>query len=110
MSDAGIPEFLWIIGWILAIYLAILTLLMPFFVYRIRGETKRITRILMTISFFIQNPPKETANGRMITIKGFDNLVALEEGVYEHSESGARFFGFASYDKNKGIWMINLDG
>ena len=110
MFDAGVPEFLWIIGWILVIYLAILTLLMPFFIYRIRGETKRICRILLTISFFIQNPPRETTNGRIITIRGFDNLVAWEEGVYEHPESGARFYGSASYDKNKNMWIINLYG
>ena len=110
MFDAGVPEFLWIIGWVLVIYLVILTLLMPFFVYRIRGETKRISRILLTISFFIQNPPRETANGRIITIRGFDNLVAWEEGVYEHPDSGARFYGSASYDKNKDTWIVNLDG
>ena len=110
MFDAGVPDFLWIIGWVLVIYLAILTLLMPVFVYRIRGETKRISRILLTICFFIQNPPRETTNGRIITIKGFDNLVAWEEGVYEHSESGARFYGSASYNKDKDLWIINLDG
>lgn len=110
MFDAEVPQFLWIIGWVIVVYLAILTLLMPFFVYRIRGETKRISRILLTISFFIQNPPKETTNGRIITIRGFEKLVAWEEGVYEHAESGARFFGGASYDKRQDMWIINLDG
>ena len=110
MFDAEVPQFLWLIGWIIAIYLVILTLLMPFFVYRIRGETKRISRILLTISFFIQNPPRQTENGRLLTIRGFDKLVAWEEGVYEHSESGARFFGSATYDKSKDTWIVNLDG
>ena len=60
--------------------------------------------------FFHSKSAQGNCKCRIITIRGLDNLVASEEGVYEHSESGARFYGSASYDKNKDTWIINLDG